>query len=127
MSVTATLTGSITLTDSVGTTGSLNKVLTALANTGTTSEFAQSLSLSSGANPITLPVSPVQFLYLKNTHASNTVIVTWTPNGGASNIVLTLQPGSTIIFVETNAVSGITALSLNASGTPTTVEMILEG
>jgi hypothetical protein len=127
MSTTATLTGNITITDNIATTGSLSKVLTALMNTGTTSEFVQSLILTAGANPITLPISPIQFLYLKNIHASNTVIVTWTPNGGASNVVLTLQPGSVIIFVETNATSGITALNLNASGTPTQIEMILAG
>lgn len=127
MSTIATLSGSISLTDNITTTGSLTKVLTALSNTGTVLGFVQSQSLASGSTSITLPISPVQFLYLKNTHASNTVIVTWTPNGGASNIVLTLQPGSAILFVESNATSGITALSLNASGSATTIEMILAG
>src|ERR1700752_3361982 len=127
MSVTATINGSITLVDSVTSTSQLSKILTALATTGTVSEFVQAQNLASGANSITLPISPIQFLYLKNTHATNTVIVTWTPNGGASNVVLTLQPGAAILFTETNATSGITALSLNASGSNTTIEMILAG
>lgn len=127
MSVTATLTGNITITDNVATTGSLSKVLTALMNTGTTSEFVQSLILTAGANPITLPISPVQFLYIKNIHASNTVIVTWTPLGGAPTVILTLEPGACIIYAEPIVGGGITSLSLNASGTPTQIEMILAG
>lgn len=127
MSVTATLTGNITITDNVATTGSLSKVLTALSTTGTTSEFVQSLILTAGANPITLPIPTIQFLYLKNIHASNTVTVSWTPAGSSLMAVLVLQPGAWIMFGETNATSGITALSLLASGTPTQVEMIMVG
>lgn len=127
MSVTASLNGSITLTDNIASTSALTKVLTTLSSVGTVSNFVQTQSLASGANSISLPITPIQFFYLKNTHASNTIIVTWTPNGGGSNVVMTLQPGSVLMFVEVTGTSGITALSLNASGAATTIEMILLG
>ncbi len=85
-------------------------------------------SLASGANAIALPIATVQFIYLKNTHASQTIAVSWTPTGGASAIVQTLRPGDWIIFsASTGTGSGLTALSLNASGAATTCEYVLFG
>lgn len=127
MSITASINGNIQLTDSVTGTIALKKVLSALSMTGTEMSSGQSVLLASGANVITLPVSPVLFLYVKNLHATNTVGVTWTPNGGASASILTLQPGAAIAFIEITALSGITALTLTASGAATPVEFILAG
>lgn len=126
MSVTVSLTGSIKATDSVSGTIALSKVLTALATVATGFTEAQSLSIGVGVSPITLPGSPATFVYIKNLHATQTVTVTWTPNGGASNVVLTVQPGGFICFGEVvQGLSGITALSLQASGASTPVEYVI--
>lgn len=127
MSITASINGNIQLTDSTSGTVALKKVLSALSMTGTEFTEGQSVSLASGANVITLPLSPVLFLYVKNLHASNTVQVTWTPNGGSPNIVITLQPGAFISFCEVTNTGGITALTLTASGAATPVEYVVAG
>lgn len=86
------------------------------------------LSLASGANAQTLPIATIQFYYLKNTHATQTIAVTLTPTGGASAIVNTLRPGDWMMLsTSAGAGSGFTALSLNASGAATTAEQILAG
>ncbi len=126
MSVTVSLTGSIKATDSVSGTIALSKVLTALATVSTGFTEAQSLSIGNSATPLTLPGSPTTFVYIKNLHATQTLTVTWTPNGGASNVVLTLQPGAFIAFGEVvQGLSGITALSVQASGAATPIEYVL--
>jgi hypothetical protein len=89
----------------------------------------QVLNLGSGANVITLPASPVLQLYVKNLHATNTVTLIWTPQGGASVTVQVLGPGGVALFWQTaTAVTyGITALTLTASGANTPVEMFAGG
>lgn len=122
------MTGSIKASDSVSGTIALSKVLTALTTPGLTFSEAQSLSIPNSPTSISLPVSPTTFLYIKNLHATQTLTVTWTPNGGASNIVLTLQPGSWIAFGEAVlGTSGITALSVQGSGAATLIEYVLGG
>src|SRR5271156_5061983 len=100
MSIIAQILGSIQLTDStVGSTPFI-KQLAALLVQGTSYQESQSISLASGSTAITLPISPLQFLYIKNLHAVNTIIVTWTPTSGSSAAVQTLQPGGFIVFGE---------------------------
>ena len=127
MSITATLSGNIQLTDSTTNTVVFVKQLLSLFNIGST--FLESQSASIGTSPVSvsLPVSPTQFLYVKNLHATQTLTVTWTPNGGSSNTVLTLYPGSAILFVEAATGAGITALSLTGSSAATTCEYVLAG
>jgi hypothetical protein len=127
MSITASLNGNIQLSDSASGTIAMKKAFAALSMTGTEFTEGQSVSLASGPNVIGLPVSPILFLYVKNLHATNTVAVTWTPNGGASASILTLQPGASIIFMEITPASGITALTLTASASATPVEYIVAG
>lgn len=128
MSVTISLTGSIKATDSVSGTIGLSKVLTALATPGTFFTEASNASVGTSPSTVTLLTNPSTFLYIKNTHATQTLTVTWTPNGGASNPVLTLQPGAFICFGEVaNGFSGITGLSLTGSGAGTTFEYIIGG
>src|SRR5712692_8203635 len=55
-------------------------------------------SLASGANVITLPTTVVLQCYVKNTHATQTVTVTLTPQGGASAIAQVLGPGAVYLF-----------------------------
>jgi hypothetical protein len=124
MAITVQLNGFITITDNQTNSLQLQKQIVG-SYTGTISEFAQQVNLASGANAITLPGSPVQFAYVRNLSTTATIIVTWTPTGGASNVVCTLQPGAYIILNESNTTSGITALSLNASQASTPCEYIL--
>lgn len=127
MSTTVSLTGQINLVDSASGSQPFVKQLSNLVFTGSVSELSQSTSLANGANVISLPISPVQFIYIKNLHLSNTIQVTWTPTGGSSNIVCTLEPGSWIIEGNTTTGGGITALTLTASAGSTPVEYLLVG
>jgi hypothetical protein len=128
LSVTISLTGSIKATDSVSGTIALSKVLTALATPGTVFSDASGATVGTSPTAITLPVSPTTFVYIKCTHISQTLQVTWTPNGGASNIVVMLQPGSFICFGEVvQGQSGITALTVVGSGAGTSYEYVLGG
>ncbi len=128
MSVSVSLTGSIKATDSVSGTISLSKVLTALVTPGTTWTEAQAISFGTSPTALALPISPVTFAYIKNTHATQTLTVAWVPNGGASNTVVVLQPGSFIAFGEAvQALSGVTAITLTGSGAGTTVEYVIGG
>jgi len=127
MSTTVSLTGQLNLIDSTTGAQAFVKQFANLLFVGSATEMSQSTLLASGANAISLPVSPVQFLYLKNLHISNTIAVTWTPTGGASAIVGTLEPGGSIIYINQTTGGGITALNLNASGASTGVEFLLVG
>lgn len=126
MAITTSLKGTVTIVDSsVGTVSySKNVSITFVGTVGTTGQ-----NVLIGVAPVTipLPVSPTQFVYIKNLHASQTVTVTWTPNGGASNVVATIEPGSALLLLEAAAGGGITALSLVASGASTPVEYVLVG
>lgn len=127
MSTTVSLTGQINLVDSTTGAQPFVKQLNNLIFTGSVSELSQSTLLANGANVIALPISPVQFLYIKNLHLSNTIQVTWTPTGGSSNIVCMLEPGSSIMYINTTTGGGITALTLTASAASTGVEYLLFG
>lgn len=128
MSVSVSLTGSIKASDSVSGTIALSKVLTSLTTPGTSFSEAQALSIGTSPVTITLPINPTTFAYIKNTHVSQTLTVAWVPNGGASNTVIVLQPGSWIGFGEVvQGLSGITALTLTGSGAGTTCEYVLGG
>lgn len=128
MAISISLTGQIVVSD--GTTGaiSLQKQLS-LTMPGVVFSQAQTVPVGLGATPISLPIALVQFAYIKNLHAANTVSVTWTPANGASNPVITLQPGSAIILLEAAPLpsSGISAISLSSNVANTPVEYILGG
>lgn len=127
MAITASLTGNITITD--GSTGmiALSKALSGLAVTGTSFGEVSPASIGTSPTSISLPVSPTNFVYIKNTHATQTLTITWTPNGGSSNAVVTLKPSSSIILTEAASGVGITALTLTGSGAATSCEYILAG
>lgn len=128
MAIQASIAGFIQVTDTVSGTVALQKALSSLSNTnlGAFSE-AQPATFGTSPTSVALPVSPVLFVYLKNTHATQTLSVTWTPNGGASNPVITLQPGSAIILLEAAAGAGITALAVTGSLAGTTAEYVIAG
>lgn len=128
MSVTASVSGNIKITDNLTGSTSLSKVLNN-AYTGTVESYGQSVIIGTSLVSISLPVSPAQFLYIKNLSSTlgTTVTATWTPASGTSAAVITLDPSAVVIFCEVVTTNGITALSLisNTAGTP--VEYILCG
>lgn len=127
MSTTATLTGTVTVVDSSSGSQPFQKQLSSLFFSGNVSEIANQFSIGTSPTTITLPASPCQFLYIKNLSASASVTVTWTPNGGSSNIVATLEPNGALFYINTSTGAGITALSATASIASTPVEYILLG
>jgi hypothetical protein len=126
MPITGALNGNITMTDNLSGSVQLTKALV-FQYLGTIFDYAQGLAVGTSPTTLSLPLSPTQFLYIKNLSTTATVTVTWTPNGGSTATIITLQPGSTIVYVETNATSGITALSVTASALATNIEFILLG
>lgn len=125
--ITITLQGQISVTDGVSGTIALQKQVSATMVAGSSFSQAQSLSVGTASANLILPVTPVQFIYLKNLHTIQSVSVTWTTPANGSNPVITLEPGAVLIFSETNPGAGITAVSLQASGASTPVEFILGG
>jgi hypothetical protein len=128
MAVTASVTGTIKITDNLTGSTSLSKVLNN-AYTGTVENYGQSVLIGTSPVTIALPVSPAQFLYVKNlsTTLGNTITITWTPTSGSSNIVVILDPGALLIFSEVTTTNGISALSIVASLAATPIEYILCG
>lgn len=127
MSQLITLAGTVTISDVVTNNLSLTKILQGLNYTASVSTVGEAVSIGTGSTSIALPISPTQFIYIKNTHATQTLLITWTPTGGSSVAGPVLQPGAAIILIESNVTSGITALALTGSGAGTICEYILAG
>jgi hypothetical protein len=127
LSINISLNGNIQANDSITSTTALRKVFTGLSTTGTAFSEAQSAVVGTSPTALGLPATPVLFAYIKNLHATQTISVTWTPNGGSSAVILVLQPGSFITFGEANTLSGVTAITLTGSGANTNYEFILAG
>lgn len=128
MAVTAAVRGVITITDNLTGSTSLTKVLNN-SYTGTVESYGQQVLIGTSPTSISLPLSPAQFVYVKNLSSttSNTLTVTWTLTGGSSNQVVVLDPSAVLILSELTTANGITALSLVASTAATPVEYILCG
>lgn len=94
---------------------------------GTAGQYTQSLNIGVGVTTLSLPVSPIVNIYLKNLHATQTVTITATPNGGSSAVLGTLGPGEVFLWWGLAQARGYTAMSLQASGANTPVEMFLGG
>lgn len=86
-------------------------------------------ALAVGTSPITvtLPGSPVKGVYIQNNHATQTLTIVWTRNGGtADQDVYVLQPGEFILIGgQSGASGGLTSLKLNGSGAGTTTKLAL--
>lgn len=126
MAISVTTSGTIQVIDP--NTGTLT-VSKALSQAFNGSVCSQSEAVIFGTSPtvVTLPISPTQIVYIANLSTVNTVTVTWTPNSGASAVVQTLQPLAAILSMASNTTSGITALSITASGSNTPVDLFLAG
>lgn len=118
--------GVIQITDNQ--VGSVTQVIQALTSfTGSVAEYYPNVTATTGGVTVTLPISPVQFVYLKNLSATIACSITWTKNGGSSAGVITLDPGGYIAFSENSTSNGITALTLTAASSTVPVQMVLGG
>ena len=127
MSVTATLSGAITVVDSSSGAQPFTKQLSNLAFIGNVSDIASSALIGTSPTTITLPVSPTQFVYIKNLSAAQTVTVSWTPTSGVLAVVQTLEAGGALLAVNISTGAGITTLSATAGIANTPIEYILLG
>lgn len=83
-------------------------------------------TIATGGTSFTLPTTTINFIYVKNT-GNFPITVSWTPSGGASNVVLNLQPGGFIFDGNSALGGGITTLSMQAVGGNSTVDCVLFG
>src|SRR5882724_3476939 len=103
-----TLLGPIQVTDS-----SSNPVTTKVLNgliSGATDYVQGSVSFSAAATAIPLPISPSNFLYLRN-NGTAVAAVSWVPQGGAGAVVQNLGTSSFICAgqIGQGGTTGITA------------------
>jgi hypothetical protein len=121
------LNGAITLNDGVAGTVSLQKPLVSLSFTGTAYSQAAAFAVGTSPESLILPVSSVNFIYIKNTSASGiSVTVTWTPLGQTSVLVQVLEPGSAILVVQAATGGGVSAISVQATATGS-IEYVIGG
>jgi hypothetical protein len=134
MSVIANISGNATVQDSSTNYGP--NIALALASAGLSAySYLLNESISTSPNSITFPfgVTQLQFVFVQNT-GQNTLQVTWTPQGGSSNVVLKLTPsgkpgvsGGAIMFLEPDLTLGISALSLTAISAATNATVVIAG
>lgn len=125
MQATTVITGNIQAATGVSGATPLTAALASVYNT-TNFLIEPALPVGTASTSIPLPGTPTKVVYIQNNHATQTLTVTWTPNGGSSASVITLQPGEFIVLGgQTGSTGGITALSLQASGAATPAYLIL--
>lgn len=86
------------------------------------------LAISAAASAIALPVSPTNFMYLRNLGTATAAAVSWIPQGGSGAIVQNLGLSSTALVMQVGqgATTGITALTVSCAAA-TTIEYFLGG
>lgn len=102
------------------------KVLSGLTSAVTDYSMG-TLSFSAAASAIPLPLSPTNFMYLRNT-GTLVAAVSWVPQAGAATITQNLGTSSFICFgqVGQGATTGITALTASCAAAAT-IEYFLAG
>lgn len=126
MAITASISGTLSITDNL--VGSVaQNILLNLAYTGTVQTYAETVQTSTSPLSIALPVSPTEFVAIFNLDTVDSVIVTWTPTGGSSNVVQTVDPGGFLAFCQTTTSNGISALSVQATANNPAIKYVLCG
>lgn len=109
-------------------TNILNRLVGAIAFAGVAGTYTDGILTGTGAVAQTLPTATILQYFLKNTHATGKIQVTWTPNGGASAVVQSVGPGGVLCFwMAASSSNGITALSYTADTAGTTYESFIGG
>lgn len=127
--VTNTLIANITATEDSTQNVPINRGTGNPAFDSSVAEGILYIALGAGANVIGLPISPTCQVYIRNNDPAKSVIVNWTPNGGAAGNITTLLPGDQIILWQKpgGANAGITTLTLTPSAAGALVEYFLGG
>lgn len=109
--------------------GVLSRILGPITFPGTSGELAQGIVVGTSPVSLALPTSPALQVLIRNTHAANSLTVTWTPAGGSSAVVQVLAPGGLVaVWAPVSATgAGVTAISLTGSAAGTTAEVFLGG
>ena len=108
----------------------LNRLVGAITYAGVAGEFdVRTGAADTSSHAFDLPATNVLQFYFKNTHATAVVTLTGTIQGGSSQSLAKVQPGS--IFVNwsaaTSATAGFTALSYQSSVASATFEIFMGG
>lgn len=128
LTVNSNLLATIVATDSNG-----NQLLNrSLGNSflfaGVAGDYVAGQAIPNADTPITLPVSPTRFVYVKHAGTAGVLTVKWTPNGGAEVVAANLNPGAALILWDAGATTpGITSLKLNQSTASQQAEYYLGG
>lgn len=104
------------------------RVFTVSETAPTVGEFRSGILTDTSQTTISLPYTTIRQLLLKNTHATATITVVWTPNGGAEATINKLGPGAALALWDDTTTAtgiGITSLKLTASAASTTYELFL--
>lgn len=113
---TNTLTATITGTEDTTGNVPINRGLGNLSFDSNYSDFTTYQNLATGDNSITIPGVKATQVYVKNNDQTNTIIVKFTPTGGAQQVSPVLQPGEVFILWQKAASAGISGLTLNVPG-----------
>jgi hypothetical protein len=107
----------------------VNRIIGAITYDGVAGEFHNGILTTTSLTALDLPTANVLQFYFKNTHASAVITITATVQGGASQVVTKVQPGSVFAnwSAATSATAGYTAISLTSSVANATFEMFLGG
>jgi hypothetical protein len=107
----------------------LNRLIGAITFAGVAGEFHNGILTGVGSVTLDLPTAIILQLYFKNTHATAVITLTGTIQGGASQAIAKIQPGSVIVnwCAQTGSLAGYTALSVQSDTAGATFEMFLGG
>lgn len=127
MAIQNTLQATIVSTDTNNTTA-INRIISTSVFSGTEGLYCGGQKIPNADTVITLPVSPVKQVYIRNIDAASFLTIKATPNGGAEATIDILSPGSFFISWDvTGAAQGYTSIKLNQSVASTQVEYFLGG
>lgn len=107
----------------------LNRVIGPISYAGAVGDFKKGTLADTNATSQSLPTTIILQYYFKNTHVSAVITVTWTYQGGASQVIRKVQPGGFIAFSDpvTAATAGVTAISLQSDTSGATFEQFCGG
>jgi hypothetical protein len=94
---------------------------------GTAGELDIRQAPDTAQHTLDLPVTQVNQVYIKNTHATGILTIVGTVNGGSSQTIAVLEPGSVLVVWQVVTGKGYTDLKYTADTTGTTFEMFLGG
>jgi hypothetical protein len=105
----------------------LNRTVGAVSYTGVAGEFEVRSSPDTSQHTLDLPTTQVNQVYIKNTHATGILTIIGTVNGGSSQTLAVLEPGSVFVVWQAVTGKGYTDLKYTADTTGTSFEMYLGG